>query len=155
MNLKKSGKISDILAYVYRYYSDEEDIDEEVNKKKLFLKQKLMVSDVFKMEENFRKEIFNMVEKQFKSRDYNLNDLMDKIERIFDDKNRRLLSVFELDSTKTVSDLDEAILNAFSAALDKPQMAELCLSWNRVDIARQSIFNDEFQDIVKFRINTL
>lgn len=55
-----------------------------------------------------------------------------------------MLTIFELDITKQASDLEEAILLAFAKANDTQKMTQLCLSWNRYDIAKEHIFNDDF-----------
>lgn len=49
----------------------------------------------------------------------------------------------------------EYILNKFLKANPKHKIAELCLSWNRCDIARQALFNDEIPDNVFFYLKCL
>jgi hypothetical protein len=88
-----------------------------------------------------------MVKAEFKDKDY--NEIISHIEEIFDFNYRRFLSVFELDASKLDSDFDEAILKSFMKANDVTLMAELCLSWNRHDIARKFIFTDDYRGDVR------
>ena len=87
-----------------------------------------------------------MVRKEFKNKPY--LEIIKDLEDILQYKNRKLLSVFDLDMSKHSSDLDEAILNALLNANETSKMIELCLFWNRVDIAKKYIFTDEFRDKV-------
>jgi hypothetical protein len=43
---------------------------------------------------------------------------------------------------KQSNDLDEAILNSFTKSIQKANMIQLCMYWNRSDIARK-IFEDQ------------
>ena len=87
-----------------------------------------------------------MVRQEFPGK--NEQKLLSDIESIFDPKYRNLLSLFEPSSNKDADDLDEAVLKAFLQANESHKMAKLCLTWNRVDIARNFIFNDSFSDEV-------
>jgi hypothetical protein len=87
-----------------------------------------------------------MFRKEFKNKPY--LEIIKDLEDILQYKNRKLLSVFDLDMSKHSSDLDEAILNALLNANETSKMIELCLFWNRVDIAKKYIFTDEFRDKV-------
>ena len=79
----------------------------------------------------------------------NDQELLSQIEEIFSLKYRNLISIFELCSDKDANDFDEAVLKAFLKANEKANMANLCLSWNRVDIVRNFILNDRFNDDVR------
>lgn len=95
-----------------------------------------------------------MIKKEFKNKPY--LEIIKDIEDILQNKNRELLSVFDLDMSKHSSDLDEAILNALLKANEKSKMIELCLFWNRVDIAKKYIFTDEFKEKVRiFKLNPI
>lgn len=83
-----------------------------------------------------------MIRHEFPGKDDKM--LLSQIESMFDLKYRNLLSLFEPSSTKDADDLDEAVLKAFLKANECHKMARLCLTWNRVDIARNFIFNDSF-----------
>lgn len=74
----------------------------------------------------------------------NADELLAQIEAIFDLKYRQLISIFELASDKDANDFDEAVLKAFLKANEQSYMADLCLSWNRVDILKNFILNDKF-----------
>ncbi|CAF0977505.1 unnamed protein product [Brachionus calyciflorus] len=61
--------------------------------------------------------------------------------------NGESVSIFELDpDILTNKNLNNIILSAFLKANPKYKVAELCLSWNRVDIARKTLFNDDIPD---------
>lgn len=85
-------------------------------------------------------------------------NLKKDINRILSINNRESVSVLELD--KEVSKLEnrdktqkfDYILKKFLKANPKHKIAELCLSWNRCDIARKALFNDEIPDNVLFII---
>lgn len=111
---------------------------------------------MFKLESKLRDKVLGMVKHEFKDRDYNFDKIVDQIQEIFQFNNRKLISIFEFDLSKQESDLDEAILNAFSKANAIHQMAELCLSWNRVDIAKKTIFKDDFdEDVILVELNII
>lgn len=87
-----------------------------------------------------------MIVENFKGK--NDQEILNDIEKIFDEKYRHLISYFELSTNKNANDLDEAILRAFIKSNETYYMAELCLVWNRVDIAKNYIFNANFdQDV--------
>lgn len=83
-----------------------------------------------------------MIVENFKGK--NDQEILKNIEEIFDPKYRRLISSFELNINKKPSDLDEAILRAFIKSNETTHMAELCLIWNRVDVARKLIFGQNY-----------
>lgn len=89
----------------------------------------------------------------------NDQELLSQIEAIFSPKYRLLTSIFELCSDKDANDFDEAVLKAFLKANEKSYMANLCLSWNRVDIVRNFILNDQFKEDVRksdcFRLKSI
>jgi hypothetical protein len=97
----------------------------------------------FRFDDALKSEVENKVKAEFKDKNY--SEILNNIEEIFDHKYRRFLSVFELDSSKLDTDFDEAILKSFMRANDVSLMAELCLSWNRHDIARKFIFTDDYK----------
>lgn len=67
------------------------------------------------------------LEGYFEGRNKDIEKIIDQIEEIFDPSNRQLINVFDLNPTKQDSDLDEAILNAFSKTYSKPKKAELSI----------------------------
>ena len=85
-------------------------------------------------------EIASKVRKEFPNKPN--EKIIENIEEIFQYKYRHLLSVFELNLSKQSADLDEAIINSFIKSNERSDMIELCLQWNRVDIARK-IFEDQ------------
>jgi hypothetical protein len=80
-----------------------------------------------------------MILKEFPGKDD--KQLLAQIESIFQPKFLHLISIFDLNSSKKADDLDEAVLKCFLKANEPYKMANLCLSWNRVDIAKNFIFN--------------
>lgn len=97
-----------------------------------------------------RSEVSEMIQKEFPGKDH--KKLLSQVESIFEAKYRHLISIFELDPNRNAEELDEAVLKAFLQANECHKMAKLCLSWNRVDIAKNHIFNDSFSGEVN---NTL
>lgn len=94
-----------------------------------------------------RSEVSEMIQKEFPGKDH--KKLLSQVESIFETKFRHLISIFELDPNRNAEELDEAVLKAFLQANECHKMAKLCLSWNRVDIAKNYIFNDSFSGEVK------
>ena len=84
----------------------------------------------------------------FKGKD--IDKIIQQIEEIFEEKYHKYLSVFDLDPSKLDSDLDEAILKSFKKAKDVEILADLCLSWNRPDIAKKFIFDDYRENVIHF-----
>lgn len=91
--------------------------------------------------------------KQFES-DEKINQtgtIKKDIARILAKNNRESVSILELDSKAlNKKNRNFKILNIFLKANPKHKVAELCLSWNRCDIAKQALFNDEIPDNVLF-----
>ncbi len=92
-------------------------------------------------------EIISKVKKEFPNKPF--ERILKNIEEIFQYKYWHLLSVFELNTNKQSSDLDEAILDAFTKSIDKAHMIRLCMYWNRADRARK-IFEDQTSEKVLY-----
>jgi polyribonucleotide nucleotidyltransferase len=101
----------------------------------------------FAFDEELRSDLAVKLKAELK-KEMDFTSTINQIEEIFKPEYRKYLSVFELDSSKIDTDLDEAILRSFMKSSEKKIMAELCLSWNRHDIARKLIFNDEYREDV-------
>jgi hypothetical protein len=83
-----------------------------------------------------------MILKEFPGKDE--KKLLSQIEAIFDLKYRSLISIFDLGMEKNANDLDEAVLKAFLKANESDYMTGLCISWNRFDIVKNFILNENF-----------
>lgn len=106
----------------------------------------MFIKREFKFDETLRVEVKQMIVEAFKKDEQTNIRILKQIEDIFQLKFHRLISVYELNSTKNA---EEAVLKAFMQANDCHAMAKLCLSWNRVDVAKEYIFNDNFTGNVK------
>ena len=89
-----------------------------------------------------------MILKEFPGKD--TKEIMSDIEKIFNPVHSHLLSSFKLNAEKNVSDIDEAILKGLLKAKKEgyESTIKLCLTWNRVDIARNYIFTPFLKDKV-------
>jgi hypothetical protein len=94
------------------------------------------------IDQSLKDKVIQDIKEVFKNK--NETEIFGNIERIFAKKNHHLLSIFELSESKNANELDEAILKAFIKANAAPYMAELCLLWNRFDIAKNFVFNETF-----------
>ncbi|RNA11751.1 transient receptor potential cation channel subfamily M member 2-like [Brachionus plicatilis] len=75
------------------------------------------------------------------------DDLKKDISRILEKNNRESVSILEFDPRAVQQkSRNFKILSIFLKANPKHKVAELCLSWNRCDIARLALFNDEIPD---------
>lgn len=99
-----------------------------------------------------------------------INDILKNIEECFRPKNKHLMTCYRLNPNEQSNDVDVAILNGLLKAYDtripahlkgkefKTQLnvvrkniktqLNLCMAWNRYDIAKNFIFRDDFQEIV-------
>jgi hypothetical protein len=90
-----------------------------------------------------------MIQNEFPGKD--TKSILADIEEIFLPAHHHLISSFKLNSEKKVSDIDDAILKGLLKAKNKNYRStiELCLTWNRVDIAQNYIFTPDIKDKVK------
>ncbi len=73
---------------------------------------------------------------------------------MFQLKYRKFLSIFELSDNMKSTDLDNAIIEAFTKANEIDKMIKLCLIWNRFDIAKNLLI-DKNKDQINFFGNML
>ncbi|RNA11752.1 hypothetical protein BpHYR1_042596 [Brachionus plicatilis] len=109
--------MSDLLSYIYRKL-EKENKNSAIN---------LDFSKEEKFDDKFRSYIYEKLEDYYKGRNKNIEEITDQIEEIFQPSKRQLLTIFDLNPTKQDSDLDEAILKAFSKSYSKPKKAELSI----------------------------
>lgn len=74
-----------------------------------------------------------------------IDKLFKKIMKVLDPSYSHLLNIFEIDKNDKQYDLDVSILRAFLKANKRNYVEQLglALTWNRVDIARNFIFNED------------
>ena len=94
-----------------------------------------------------------MIIKAFPNKGNDLYDeLTNSVEEIFDPKYSHLISSFKLNAEKNANDIDETILKGLIKAKKErfESTIKLCLTWNRIDIAKNHIFTPYFREkIVK------
>lgn len=89
-----------------------------------------------------------MIINAFPEKKDSFNQIMKNIQQIFHPKYSHLISSFKLNAEKNASDIDEAILKGLIKAKKESFEAtiKLCLTWNRIDIARNYIFTPYLKD---------
>ncbi|XP_041372305.1 transient receptor potential cation channel subfamily M member-like 2 [Gigantopelta aegis] len=132
--IKGSGRAADILAYAYQNSKEME--VEVTDKEGRVHKQSQTVIDTA-----LELEITEKVKAEFTESE--LSRRVGWVRQCL--HNRDLLTVFELDSRNSASDVDMAILKALLKANKNEVMDQLklALAWNRIDIAKSDIFTEE------------
>lgn len=130
--VKGSGRAADFLAYVY-----------EEAMKMCFKNNKLTLTSEF--DTKIRKKHNNEREQ------FDVDNVKKCIECY------QLISVFDLEKSESVKDIDREILCALLKAnkSDCKSQLNLALAWNRCDIARQQIFTSENRQKWKSQIKDL
>ncbi len=92
---------------------------------------------------DLRAEVSRQITSEFRGKDK--EKILLDMEQIFHPKHRHLITVFSLKADNNASDIDEAIIRALIKAKKSNfhSMTRMCLEWNRVDVARKFIFNED------------
>lgn len=99
------------------------------------------VNDLSRLNDELRREIENKIRAIWKDKD--VNEIMVNIEQTL--RYSHLLTVYRLVHDEIENDIDIAILRSLLKAKKDNYKAQLklCLTWNRIDIAKNFIFTDE------------
>ncbi|CAL1535907.1 unnamed protein product [Lymnaea stagnalis] len=135
--VKGSGRAADFLAYAY-----------EEAMKSCYRNNKLTYTD------DFDKKIEEQVKKAFEKAKEQIS-VVNIVKKCLEKHN--LISVFDLEKSESVKDIDREILCALLKAnkSDCKSQLNLALAWNRCDIARQQIFTSENRKKLKDQLGDL
>ena len=168
-----TGKFSTVFAFIQNRIDKNEEIFKQTSKND----SRLYFEDEFR--ELIKEKIIYEMKKEnvkthFQAKDEIINPILNNIEEIFQLKYQHLLSFFKLKTNEIKNSVDVAILNALLKSFKKKRslhklvsvdqltqeqkleeqknfrnQIELCLKWNRFDLAKNYIFLDQNRDKVK------